>query len=77
MVKPATEQINKVGPKNRNTLYIYQTKKKLLIHKETLCSISVQDCLSLCIYGKFDGSKLHTIYTNAYIYKISKIEYLL
>ena len=27
MVKPATEQINKVGSKN-NMLYIYQTKKK-------------------------------------------------
>lgn len=77
MIKSATEQIKKVGSKNRNVLCIYQTKKKLLIHKGTLCFISVQDCLLLCIYGKFDGSKLHTIYANAYIYKISKIEYLL
>lgn len=27
MIKPATEEINKVGSKNRNTLYIYQTKE--------------------------------------------------
>lgn len=28
MIKPATEQINKVESKNRKVLYIYQTKKK-------------------------------------------------